>query len=225
MPPANDLILLAAAWLLYGLVHSLLASMRCKAWLARTLPVLWPYYRLGFNLFALVSVMPVLWLQIHADGPAIIVWHGAWRWLALGLSMAAGIGFLLSLRDYDLTEFIGLHQLHERAGAVRLHDAAEFHIGTFHRYVRHPWYFFSLVVLWTQDMNAPFLVMACALTLYLIVGTHYEERKLIAAFGTTYRRYMAHVPALLPLPWKHLSAAQAAALLAESKTTSSADRC
>lgn len=221
---STDLLLLAAAWLLYGLLHSLLASLTCKAWLARTCPGLWRYYRLGFNLFALASVLPILWLQLRIEGPSIIVWSGAWRWLAHGLTLTATAGFLLSLRDYDLAEFAGLRQVRGGKAAADILDQGKFHIGIFHRYVRHPWYFFSLVVLWTQDMNLPFLVTAIAMTIYLIIGTHYEERKLIAAYGATYRRYQSLVPALLPLPWKYLSAAQATALLAERSATSSASR-
>ena len=40
-----------------------------------------------------------------------------------------------------------------------------------------------------------------------------EEKKLLVYHGDTYRRYMARVPGLIPLPWKTLTAAEAKALV------------
>ena len=40
-----------------------------------------------------------------------------------------------------------------------------------------------------------------------------EEKKLLVYHGDTYRRYMARVPGLIPLPWKSLTAAEAEAPL------------
>jgi protein-S-isoprenylcysteine O-methyltransferase Ste14 len=58
-------------------------------------------------------------------------------------------------------------------------------------------------------MNAAWLVSAIAITLYFAIGSWFEERKLIAIHGDAYRRYRDKVPALLPLPWKFLSAEEA----------------
>lgn len=209
-PDVNALIPLAVAWILYGLLHSLLASLRWKAWLARRVPSLMPNYRLIFNVTAIVTVLPILWLLVRANGPYLWQWRGAWHWLAIGLTVAAGIAFLISLAAYDLGEFTGL-----RAGQMpgTLLDAGDFRIGIFHRHVRHPWYFFSLVAIWVQDMNAAILVTALAITAYLVVGTYFEERKLIARYGATYERYKARVPGLFPLPWKWLTAEEAADLV------------
>ena len=58
-------------------------------------------------------------------------------------------------------------------------------------------------------MNAPLLVSAAAITLYFVVGSRLEERKLIAQYGKRYRDYIARVPGLMPLPWKYLTAKEA----------------
>jgi protein-S-isoprenylcysteine O-methyltransferase Ste14 len=47
---------------------------------------------------------------------------------------------------------------------------------------------------------------------YFVIGTWFEERKLIAEFGQKYRDYRARVPAILPLPGRTLSRAEAVAL-------------
>jgi protein-S-isoprenylcysteine O-methyltransferase Ste14 len=51
------------------------------------------------------------------------------------------------------------------------------------------------------------------MTAYFIVGSRMEERKLIAYHGERYRRYMAKVAGLVPLPWKTISKAEAFALV------------
>ena len=62
-------------------------------------------------------------------------------------------------------------------------------------------------------MNAPLLVSAVVVTLYFVVGSRLEENKLVAMHGDTYREYRRRVPGLVPLPWKWLSVAEAAALV------------
>lgn len=211
----QKLLILGAGWLIYGLLHSLHASLRCKTWVARRLPRLFHAYRLFFNAFALLSALPLIWLIVHSEGPLLIHWQGPWRWLALAVTLCGLGGFLISLRAYDLAEFIGLRQWQECSSGkpACILDAGEFRIGFFNRYVRHPWYFFSLLVLWTQNMNAATLLSAIAITLYLAIGSRFEEHKLIAAYGETYRRYRARVPGLWPLPGKYLTAAEAAELV------------
>jgi protein-S-isoprenylcysteine O-methyltransferase Ste14 len=39
------------------------------------------------------------------------------------------------------------------------------------------------------------------LTLYIVVGTLLEERKLVHEFGDTYRSYQARVSMFVPLKW------------------------
>lgn len=69
------------------------------------------------------------------------------------------------------------------------------------RYVRHPWYSGGLPILWAigpvTDTTLPARII---LSLYLIIGTLLEERKLIRELGAPYRRYRERVPMLIPWP-------------------------
>jgi len=56
------------------------------------------------------------------------------------------------------------------------------------------------------------------ITAYFIAGSRLEEDKLLAVYGETYRRYMAKVPGLMPLPWKYLTAGEASALMQRAET-------
>ncbi len=198
---------LALGWLAYGLLHSILASLTAKAWLAHRWPAAGPYYRLAFNIVASLTALPLLWL-IHAHpGETLWQWRGVGWWLTNGLALAAVAGFFASTRAYDMDEFLGLRQIREHDGGTQ--DREGFTLSFFHRFVRHPWYLFGLILVWTRDMNEAWLVSALAITLYFKVGSWFEERKLVAFHGDAYRRYREKVPGLLPLPWKYLSAEEA----------------
>jgi protein-S-isoprenylcysteine O-methyltransferase Ste14 len=188
-----------------------LASLAVKRRVAAVWPNLMPYYRLVFNTLALLLILPILWLTYHDPEPMLWRWQGITAWLANGLALAAIFGFWLSLKSYDMQEFFGLRQL--QLHVRRVEDQEHFHLSPFHRHVRHPWYFFALVVIWTRDMSATTLLSSVFITLYFFVGSRLEEKKLLVYHGDTYRRYMAHVPGLIPLPRKSLTAEEAEALL------------
>ena len=213
--------LLFIFWLAYFFIHSALASFRVKRWFALRHPKKVSFYRAGFNLVSLILLLPILWQMHRYPGAIWWTWHGWAAWLGNGLALAAIVGFVASLRHYDGKEFLGLRQVQaseaESEAIGTINDMEEFRISPLHRYVRHPWYFFSLVLIWTRDMNGAMLVSAVLLTLYFVIGSRLEERKLIARHGDAYRRYVQCVSGLIPLPWKSLSPEEAAALLATAK--------
>lgn len=198
---------LGLGWLAYVVLHSLLAALGIKARITRRWPAFAPGYRLAFNAIAVILLMPLLWATYALPGDWLWRWSGPWAWLADGLALAALAGFWISARGYDMGEFLGTRPLRERRANAGEHE--NFRISPLHRHVRHPWYALGLVLVWTRDINPAQLVSALSISLYLLVGSWLEERKLEARFGAAYRTYKARVPGLLPLPWKHLTAAEA----------------
>ena len=211
-----DMALLLFCWIGYFTLHSILASLAVKRRVAAARPNLMPYYRLAFNILAVLLLLPILWLIYYDHGPMLWRWQGIAAWLANGLALAAIFGFWSTLRSYDMQEFLGFRQL--RFHIRKVEDQEHFHLSRFHRFVRHPWYFFGLVILWTRDMSAALLLSSAIITLYFIVGSRLEEKKLLAYHGDTYRRYMARVPGLMPLPWKSLTSKEAEALSEKERT-------
>ena len=197
---------LAVGWVLYAALHSLLADLRIKAAVAKHFPGFVPWYRLAYNGLALLTALPLMWLMRAAPGAELWAWHGLWAWLANGLAVAALVGAMQSSKAYAMNDFLGLGVL----GGDKAIERDVFRLSTPHRFVRHPWYSFGLVIVWTRDMNAAMLVSALAITIYFVAGSWLEERKLIAIHGDTYRRYRARVPGLFPLPWKWLGREEAA---------------
>jgi protein-S-isoprenylcysteine O-methyltransferase Ste14 len=206
---------IALAWIAYGAIHSLLASLTIKKAIARRWPNAMPAYRLAFNIFAVVALIPVLWLVYSVGGAWLWRWTGVWAWLGNGLALAAIAGVMISPVGYDMAEFLGLRQIRQRDRSTW--DREGFRISALHRHVRHPWYCLNLILVWTRDMNGPLLISAIAITLYFVIGSMLEENKLVAMHGDAYREYRRRVPGLIPLPWKHLSAIEAAALVQRAR--------
>jgi protein-S-isoprenylcysteine O-methyltransferase Ste14 len=196
------LMVLSLLWAAYGALHSLLASAAFKRVAGCRWPGLMPAYRLAYNLVAVLALLPVLGFLARHPGPWIWRWHRLLAWVMNGAALLAA-GLLVSGAGYDLAEFLGFRQL--RDGRTAGEDREPFRISRLHRYVRHPWYSLSLVILWTRDMSAGLLISALWITAYFVLGSRLEERKLLGRFGSPYRDYMARVPGLVPRPWKVLS--------------------
>lgn len=220
MPPASGapaLLTVAAAWLVYFILHSMLASLGVKDAVARRRPDWLPGYRLAYNLIALLLILPPLWLVWRYPGATLWQWTPPWSWLANTAALLAIGGFIWSLRFYDGGEFLGLRQLRSAERSVL--DQEYFHISPLHRFVRHPWYLLGLVIIWSRDMSAAWMVTCLMATLYFILGSRLEEGKLLRYHGEAYRRYRAAVPALFPLPWRYLSKSESAELVAKARKT------
>jgi protein-S-isoprenylcysteine O-methyltransferase Ste14 len=50
----------------------------------------------------------------------------------------------------------------------------------------------------TPQMTVNRLTLFVVLSIYLYVGTFFEERRLVAEFGDDYREYQRQVPRLIP---------------------------
>ena len=51
-------------------------------------------------------------------------------------------------------------------------------------------------------MTVNLLLLNLGLTIYLVVGAIYEERKLVREFRDEYVRYQERVPMLIPRVWR-----------------------
>lgn len=204
-------ILIIALFLGYFIIHSLTASLWLKQIVARYCPKIVPWYRLLFNLLATLLTLPLAWVIWRYPGEPLWHWQGLIFYLMNGLALFALLVLFYSPRLYDMQEFLGLRQLQTRTHEVN--ELERFHISSFHRYVRHPWYFLILIIIWTRDMSSNQLMIYSLITLYLFIGSRMEERKLIVYHGKVYEEYRRRVAGLIPLPWRILSRVEAEQLL------------
>ena len=68
-----------------------------------------------------------------------------------------------------------------------------------YRWVRHPFYSFTLVLIWSSpEVTADRLLFNVLFTVWIVIGTRLEEGDLVAIFGEAYRHYQRDVPMLVP---------------------------
>jgi methanethiol S-methyltransferase len=189
------LIFIIALW---GVIHSLLASLGFKKFLGRALgDGFMKFYRLLYNVFAVISITPVLYLMVSLPDKILYQVPMPWKYLMLaGQGISALFLFVAVLRT-DILLFAGLRQLIEENKAGGLVTTG------LYRFVRHPLYTFSLLILWfSPSMTVNALIVYMALTLYVLIGIIFEERKLLREFGRKYADYKSTTPMLIPgLKW------------------------
>jgi len=203
--------IIAGVFLSYFLIHSLSASITMKQWVAKVKPEFMPWYRLFFNILATLLCLPLLWVMWYFPGQPLWSWQGIGFYLTSIIALLAVFGFVISLRYYDLAEFMGFKQIKEHNQSV--HDQEHFHISPMHRYVRHPWYFFALVLIWTRDVSTTQLLVYLLVSAYFVIGSKIEEQKLVIYHGQIYQQYQKKVASVFPLPWKFLTKQQAQQLI------------
>jgi protein-S-isoprenylcysteine O-methyltransferase Ste14 len=188
-------LLIFSAVLLYGLVHSFLASLwfkeRIHAWLG---DVASRWYRLAYNLFAVISLLPVLALPAVLPDRRLYVIPSPWLYLSIAGQLLAGVALAAGLLQTGVWSFLGLRQLVEGE-----EKPSELVVKGLYRYVRHPLYTAGLVLIWLMPvMTVNILSLNVGLSLYLVAGAYFEERKLKREFGEAYKRYQARTPMFIP---------------------------
>ena len=99
----------------------------------------------------------------------------------------------VAVMQTDILSFAGLQQLveEEKTGALVTSGL--------YRSVRHPLYTFSLTILWlSPSISLNSFIVYAALTIYILIGIVFEERKLLREFGPAYAEYRSRTPMLLP---------------------------
>ena len=185
------LIFIIALW---GIVHSLLASMGFKNFLHVTLGNRFmKYYRLLYNIFAVVSILPVLYLMITLPDTTLYQVPSPWNYLMRVGQVVSVFLLLAAILQTNLLSFVGLRQL------IDEEKKGDLVTGGLYRFVRHPLYTFSLLILWlSPSMTVNTFVVYSALTIYLLIGIIFEERKLLREFGQQYADYRSMTPMLIP---------------------------
>jgi len=182
---------------LYGGLHSLLASTSAKALAERWFGAAGRrFYRLFYNIVVSLTLLPVLALVgILPDSPIYTI-PFPWTLLTLFIQALAVLGLLLAIFQTGGMQFLGLAQL---VAPAKEETPAVFVSSGLYAYVRHPIYTMGLVIIWlTPVMSWNVLAFNLGITLYILVGIQFEERKLLSEFGQTYTGYRHRVPMLLP---------------------------
>ena len=208
-----------AAFVVFGWLHSLFAQDGFKQWLARRTGAFFVdhFWRLVYcvlSFVALYHVIGALHWDSNPEGNYWLLAYPDWLWRILLVLHLASIAVIwIAFIQSDYLEFWGVKQawrgLRSLAGrSVKSPPAALFGterlvVNGLYRFVRHPMLAGGLLFLLTSGPSRNNLVFLCMYAAYMVIGAHYEERRLLRVFGERYRRYQGEVGAFaprLPLP-------------------------
>ena len=153
-------------------------------------------------LYTAVSGIVLIFLVLFWQNSeqVIVSLQGASVWVAHGIFFASLAGMMWGMFALHSFDVFGNQKIlaHIRAGHVRDMPLA---IRGPYRWVRHPLYFFTLLMIWScPDLTADRLLFNTLFTVWIVIGTLLEERDLVADFQDNYLDYQRRVPMLIP--WK-----------------------
>lgn len=216
---ASALIILAesygpslAAFALFALLHSLGAREPCKRVLARVFSPFfvdhfWRLVYCGLSFAALYGAVTMLhW----ARNPEFDVWlarYPPWLWaIVTALHLFSVAVVYVAFLQSDYLEFLGLTQAWRGLAALAgrpappqpLFGSQRLVTSGIYAWLRHPMLAGGLWFLLTSGPSLNNIVYTLMYTVYMLIGGHYEERRLIRVFGDDYLRYRARVGGYFP---------------------------
>lgn len=128
-------------------------------------------------------------------------------WLPRLLFLLSTAGLVWCARSLTSFDLVGKRQIMAHLNKKRMAGVSFTIRGPYH-FVRHPFYFLILVMIWScPDVTLDRLLFNCLWSLWIAVGTVLEERDLVIEFSTQYRDYQQKVPMLIPwrAGWKDVA--------------------
>jgi len=182
--------------LLFFVQHSFMVRRRFRVWLTRTV-------RADFHgaLYASASGSCLLLLIAFWQPVGAPLWMppSPVRWFAAAVFLAAGAVGWWGSRSLGEFDALGVKPALRAMENGAPSGAVPFTVRGPYRWVRHPLYLVSLVIIWAGPVfTLDRLLHNVLWTLWIVIGATMEERDLVNCFGEAYRNYRKTVPMLLP---------------------------
>lgn len=201
------MLLFLFAFCVWAVAHSITASNRFKDRIRHSIGQR-PFdgwYRLFYNLLSVVTFLPLLVVGRRIV-PDEVVWDVSSPFSVIfnAVQLIAILGLSISMWQTDLLRFAGLSQVQRfLTGKPEVLLPPKMVTQGAYALVRHPLYFFSLLIIWfVPAMTLQSLIFNLAATVYFVVGSIHEERRLLAIFGEEYEGYRSRVPGIVPIKLK-----------------------
>jgi methanethiol S-methyltransferase len=191
-------------WAAYCFLHSFMISIWFSNIMKRLLRNYYAFYRLFYVLVSALLLVPLIRFTIQLDHEVVITYSSTldiirYILFASGLLVFVKAFFI----DYDVLHFLGLRQALKFNMTEKESSNKELKKNGLLGIVRHPMYSAVIIVLWCNTFTVADIIVNAVLTIYVVIGTLLEERKLVIEFGDSYVRYQNEVPMLIPFTkWK-----------------------
>jgi len=148
-----------------------------------------------------ISLIPILWYSRQFEPQLIFGFSGVCLILQIILVGIAILFFWGGAREYDLAHFSGLRRIRldneQSIEPVILTTTGILQI------TRHPWYIGGIIFIWCYEsqLSTSGIISNMILSVYFVIGTNLEEKKLVKKFGSQYTEYQDRVSMLIPFKW------------------------
>ena len=186
--------LLVFLWILYSLIHSLLADAKVKLFFEKISGKFFRYYRLVYTILAAVTLLFILYFQYSFTSPVLIN-PKELKYISFVIFVLPGLFIMMIsiLKYFQLLS--GVRTLYEAKPSPKLQRKG------IHNYIRHPLYSGTLLFIWGLFFIFPMLnnlIAVVIVTTYTFIGIRLEEKKLLIEFGNLYADYISQVPMIIP---------------------------
>jgi protein-S-isoprenylcysteine O-methyltransferase Ste14 len=196
-----DVLIIILLFVVFSIPHSILASEKLKLALSHKIGSLIAFYRLAYNLIALLSLYLIYELS---PKPSLPIYDLTFPFdlIVLIPQLAALAGIFWSFKYICVKEFLGISQINryfQKSYSSELDEEMTLSIGGPYKYSRHPIYFFFIIFLMFRPaMDLFYLTFFICIAVYFYIGSIFEEKKLVRHFGDIYSKYQKSVPRIFP---------------------------
>jgi protein-S-isoprenylcysteine O-methyltransferase Ste14 len=185
-------------WVLWCTIHSTLISITVTEYMKGKLGDGFRFYRLLYNALSVATLIPLIYYSRMIHDAPVFRWAGPLAIVQILLLAASIYLFIVGGRHYSWAQFSGIAQIRAGRAHGSLARGDSFVVSGVHRIIRHPWYLGGILIVWAQDMSISTILINMVISVYFIVGSFLEERKLVREFGDKYREYQQTVSMLFP---------------------------
>jgi methanethiol S-methyltransferase len=191
---ANSHIILVLLWVIFSVLHSLLAGEKWKKNMQILLKKNYKFYRILYSFFALITLAIVVAYNFSMQ--SFLLWNVSIieQVIAVTCMLSCGIIMLLFIRKFFF-DLSGADVFQKKQLSRELIKT------DFYKYVRHPLYSATLGFVWSIFLYTPLFsnfISCLCITAYTIAGIFLEEKKLVLEFGESYLHYRSKTPMLIP---------------------------
>jgi methanethiol S-methyltransferase len=188
-------------WILWCTLHSTLIASKVTDYMGEKLGHRFRFYRLFFNTVSLVTLVPPLYYSYSIRQAPVFRWEDHLVIVKYLLLVASIYLFVAGGRHYSLLYFLGIRQIKTGRATGILSGGDTFDTSGILSVIRHPWYTAGIIIIWVGDISLSTFLINIVLTLYFVVGTILEERKLLLQYSEKYREYQKNVSMFIPYKW------------------------
>lgn len=181
--------------ILFFVQHSLMVRRRIKTYIEKLLPkeTFFAVYCICSSLL-LITIF-TLWQTSNIKILSFSIFLHYVLNLTTIISICGLLWAIVSLRGFDP---FGRKQIFHHINSMDPRKL-DFVIKGPYRFTRHPFYFFILLMIWSNpDITLDRLFFNLAWTIWVIIGTILEEKDLVINIGKEYEKYQSEIPMLVP---------------------------